>query len=414
LNRTPIAAIALAGCFGAGPVPAEPSDATIVFVAPTPDANNVCTTSTYVTSLAFGSNSGFAALYGYQPNNNDNCNSGTTPTVPVDILAFPLDGTSPEGHVVAMAGMSNMQILPPLLTSGPSGVIAFFNTPGQPIGSPNAVSPGGSIQMLQSGGGYIIGASSLAFATTNAFMGTSDPMNPQYPCCGGNNGNPQSPPASVVPFQLGGSGTIQLGTPAGEPLAFGELPSAIASNSASTFFVATGSGSFAIDQLATGTTSTLTSMPAANGFRPVGLVADDAHVAWALAQDAQTTPLMPGCQIGYANVGGSGGSNALFGGQDISCMGLAIDPQAVYFAIVESVTPADCGGCQPVLHGLGIGRVDFNGMFSSIAFDIANASSGPRRVFTTPDDPMDIFVLDPMVVVKIPKMAFAGRQDISP
>jgi hypothetical protein len=403
--------VLLAGCFGPGPVPAPPSDATIVFVAPAPDANNVCNTSTYVTSLAFGSNSGFAALYPYQPQNNS-CNNGNAPSAAIAIRQFPIDGSSPSGQMVAMAGMSSQQVATPQLALGPTGVVAIFDTPS----SRNAVAPGGAVQILQNSGdlGFLAGATGLGVAKQNTgrFLDTASP---QYPCCG-SPGNQQTMEGRVDPLGVS-SGMLTLGVGMPAPLTVGELPDAIASNSATTFYVSsTTPGMFDLDEVGSNAPVKIGTVPATSTNLPVGIAADDMHAAWAFAESAQAPPLQPGCQIWAIDLQApSPSSRQVFASPNLSCLSLAIDPQAVYFAIVETVQPPDCGGCNQVLHGLGLGRVDLTtGMFASIATEFVGAASGPRRVYASPDDPTDIFVLDPLVIAKIPKMAFAGRQDIAP
>lgn len=416
MNRASIAAITVAGCFGEGPVPPTAADAPVVFVAPTPGASDVCDHSVYITSLAFGSDSGFAALYPYNPQNG-NCNGGAVAGIQVDVRQFPIDGTNPTGKVVGNAGMASQQIPPPELAIGPMGPFAIFDTPGSPIGSMNAILPGGTPQSLQSGQvAYLTGVSagvSGGFVATITTSMNQDPVSPAYPSGNGTNtGTPPQVMSTIYPLAFDGN-TISLGSGANaSALTPGELASAIVTNSTSVFYVVSSPGQFTIESVTGGVGSTIGTASQGGALVPVGLAADDDHVAWAFAQNAENFPLQLGCQI-YATslaTGSGTGSNApnapLFASQDLSCMGLAIDPQAVYFAMVETDSLPSCDGCEPVLHGVGIGRVDFHGMFSSIAVDVQAAASGPRRIFTSPADPDDIFVLDPLVVAKISKLSF--------
>lgn len=413
--RRAIVSIVLAGCFGEGPVPTTASDAPIVFVAPEPtDSSLTCTNSTYITSVAFGSDSGYAAIFPYGPE-LDSCGSVTAAAT---VMAFPIDGSAPAGQMIGNAGMSTQGIPTPQVALGSNGPLWVFDTPGQPA-TTNVAEMGGAPLVIATGSGgglgYLVGVVGDNVATSGNVQ-ASDPMSPNYPCCA-DQGGQQTQPGELTAFTIA-DGQVTATAPATlSALSIGELSSVIAASSQAIYFIEPKSPQFGIEAVtATSTTELATIGPPTTGTIPVGLVADDAHVAWAFAQDAQSTPLQNGCSI-YATATGGGGSDLapLFSSPNLSCMGLAIDPDAVYFAIVEERQESDCSGCSPYLHGVGVGRVDFQmRMFSSIAFDVAAIASGPRRVFTSAGDQNDLFVADPLAIAKIAKTAFGGRQDIAP
>ncbi|HEY1551658.1 MAG TPA: hypothetical protein VGG28_27715 [Kofleriaceae bacterium] len=406
-------AFVLAGCFGEGPVPPTASDAPIVFAAPVPtDSSLTCTNSSYVTSIAFGSDSGYAVLFPYGPQ----LESCGTVTANATVMAFPIDGSAPDGHMIGTAGMSTQGIPTPQLALGSNGPLWVFDTPGQPTVT-NVAEPGGSPLVIATGSGttlgFLAGVAGDNVATSNGVQ-ASDPMSPNYPCCTSGNGQ-QTPAGELTGFTIAGTQITATPPATLSALSLGELASAIAASSQAIYFIEPKTSMFGIEAVTpTATTELATIAQPATGAIPVGLVADDTHVAWAFAQDAQATPLKPGCAIWATTAGGSNLA-PLFTSTNLSCMGLAIDPDAVYFAIVEDRQEANCSGCSPYLHGVGIGRVDFQmHVFSSIAFDVAAIASGPRRVFTSPGDPNDLFVADPLAIAKVAKTAFGGRQDIAP
>ncbi|HEX4454631.1 MAG TPA: hypothetical protein VH143_27410 [Kofleriaceae bacterium] len=409
--RRTLFTLVLAGCFGEGPVPGAAPDAPIVFAAPIPSGDQICTNSTYITAVAFGSATGYAVLYPYGPETGE-CNESIT--APVPVMAFPIDGSMPAGQQVGSAGMSSQQLPPPHITLGANGPLWVFDQPGQPAIT-SVAEPGSTPGVITNGSGgqslgYLIGVAGDTVATSGGLQ-ASDPMDPNYPCCTDNGGG-QVPAGQLTQFSISGS-QVTAGTPQQVPsIAIGELASSIAASSTTLFYVLPQQPTFAIEAV-TGSATTIVATLDVDQPVPVGLVADDAHLAWAFAQDAQQTPLQPGCSIWVTGSGsGSDGTiEKIFSSSNISCMGLAIDPDALYFAIVDE---RELNG-TPYLHGLGVGRVDFAMHdFSSIAFDIGPAASGPRRVMTAQSDPADLFVLDPLAIARIAKTSFGGRQDIAP
>ncbi|HEY1810847.1 MAG TPA: hypothetical protein VGG74_00735 [Kofleriaceae bacterium] len=414
--RPSLVVLALAGCFGGGPVPSTGADAPLVFEVVPASAGTACTGgSTYITSVAFGSDSGYALVYPYGPE-DQGCSVTTPSNVAVSVMQFPIDGSHLTGQMVGTAGMSNAQAARPQLALGSNGPVSLFDTTGQPPTLDLALL-GGSPQPLTGSGqlGDLAGAAG-DYAATVANQQPTDPMNPLYPCCV--SGGQQSSPGQLLQYAI--AGTQVTATP---PLMLtgivaGELPSAIAANSTAAFYITTKPTGFGIEAVSGSDTTDVVTISPTLGSTPVGLAADDAHVAWAFAQDATQTPLAKGCQIwivGDAPLGSTNTVDSIFQSSKLSCMDLVLDPNAVYFTIVDEDVESGCDGCTPGLHGVGIGRVDFTmHTFSSIAFDVEAPSSGPRRIYTAQSDPNDVFVADPFVIAKISKMAFAGRTDISP
>ncbi|HEY3801134.1 MAG TPA: hypothetical protein VGL61_00950 [Kofleriaceae bacterium] len=416
MTRHSLFVLALAGCFGGGPVPSTGADAPLVFEVVPASADTACTGgSTYITSVAFGSDSGYALLYPYGPE-DDGCNTNTPSNVAVSVMQFPIDGSRPTGQMVGTAGMSSTQIARPQIALGSNGPVSLFDTAGQPPTLELAVL-GGSPQALTGSGqlGDLAGAAGN-YALAVASQQPSDPMSPIYPCC--ESDDMQSTPAQLLQYTIAGTQVTATPPLMLTAIAAGELPSAIAANSTAAFYILPKQAGFGIEAVTGSDTTELATISPTLGSTPVGLAADDAHLAWAFAQDATQTPLATGCQIwivGDAPLGSANPVDSIFQSSSFSCMDLALDPNAVYFTIVDEEVDAGCDGCTPNLHGVGIGRVDFTmHTFSSIAFDVEAPASGPRRIYTTQSDPDDVFVADPLVIAKISKMAFAGRTDIAP
>jgi hypothetical protein len=137
------------------------------------------------------------------------------------------------------------------------------------------------------------------------------------------------------------------------------------------------------------------------GAVPVGLAADDAHVVVAFANPPSASgAIPPGCWIVEATGG------LIFESTELSCLGAALDADHVYVALVH----ADGNGA---LHGDGVARVAFAGSHDveSVAFAIAGAQAGPRRVYIVGGT---LFVVDPFAIAAIAPDALAGKHELTP
>src|SRR5690349_4194289 len=89
----------LAACFGGGPTPTDPADAKTILFAPPAQEGQFCSGGArYIDEVGFTGDKGYATVLPYAPMNGcDNGGSINLPQIPVDVLAFPKDGSFPQG-----------------------------------------------------------------------------------------------------------------------------------------------------------------------------------------------------------------------------------------------------------------------------------------------------------------------------
>ncbi len=142
---------------------------------------------------------------------------------------------------------------------------------------------------------------------------------------------------------------------------------------------------------------------------PVGIAANDQHVAWSSSVDTRIDTADLGCAIELVDLAaapvGQGSAQLLFETSAFDCTGLAIDDTSVYFTIV-SVEQND-----NTMRGDGIGRVSLDGAtFESIALGMSGAYAGPRRIYLDGDS---LYAVDPVVIGKLAKSALDGQHDFA-
>jgi len=106
----------------------------------------------------------------------------------------------------------------------------------------------------------------------------------------------------------------------------------------------------------------------------------------------------------------------IYSSPSTSCMGVALDGNDVYFAIVHGMPYEQCcsqdGGSQGTatyIAGTAIGRISLSGPSSQTASTVSVASDryyGPRRVLVDPNDATFIYAIDPSYVLRVAKSAF--------
>lgn len=417
----------LAACFGEGPVPTRADAIQIVYAVPTPPQGQECSSSMYVGDVGIGVDTGYTVALPYQPQNNCGGGSGP-PQIALTVTTFDLAGSTPNGAVLGGggAGQSNN---PPRFAFSDRPVWAFTPQGG------NNLTLGPSQTSLQPGptfmGGNTVGVHAdrqniyLAVQQQPGFV--LDPDSPTFPCCGGSqNGNGKDVLVRVAAPTMPGTTVTPAAAPITDPgllqFANDEATNVLAGNSGHVYFLARGDESkghtatIGVVNKSDFTASTVDFIPSMPNVVPVGIAATDGHLVWIAANRAVGVGnglLAPGCWIWHRNLV-TNTTTMLFQTTNFSCMGTAVDDQFVYFAIVRSELPQDnCGGCTSPIHGDGIGRVSLAdpANFQSVAFGTTGLGSGPRRVYL---DPVSIYVVDPLVIGKLPKDFLIGRRHFTP
>jgi hypothetical protein len=411
--------LVLAGCFGNGPVPGQPSQATTVLFVPPAPSGQECNESKYIGQVAFGPSASYAVLMPYTPNNS-NCNGGGNPSqTPLQVLQF---GGSGGTMMIGTAGNNQGGQYTPRIAGNGTWVFGDVSTNGTltlgPSGqviTPAASGPGGPLEPT----GYLVdGSGAWLAATSNNNGGSSNTIfTPGYPCCGSQPpaGTPTASTITVLP-SAGGQSTL----PISPMLACETEKHCLIENMTSLFYMVhdmTGND-FSIKQFPKTGTLASDEVELAKVDRSivggaavvVGIAADDQHVAWALTNDLQSTANPPGCWI-FTHTLSPQSTQLVFSSTNLSCVDVAVDATYVYFTIVELYKAPDQQ--EPSLRGRGLGRysVSGGGMLESIALGLDGDTSGARRVALDSDS---VYAVDPLVIGKIAKTAFDGAHDISP
>ncbi len=423
----------LCACYGSGPLPQQPAEATVVFAAPLPTEDQICNGS-YIGDVAIGAGSGFATLLPYVPTqNNDgnggNCNNGggIAPVVAINVFAFDKTGADVAGTMVGQAGQSNGSTRPRLAADGTGVAFAFSDEQQQPQNAITIMSTGSGTtgQLIGTNSpfnavGIVADATALYIAGTQQMGGGTELGNPEFPCCAPVFGQQPSQDNQLGSIPLGiGAGTVaQL--PVALPGLFDiPLKQSLVATDTSLIVIGTDMSNAPIIESfpkAGGSATmlgTLQQMMGTNPIGPAGLAADSAHVAWSATFDPDLTG-PHGCFIWAFDLTQSTMS-MLLSTQSFSCMDLAVDATSVYFAIF---TVGDNGDDQNnngnnQMSGIGIGRVSItdSSNVEAIALGFSGLGTGPRRIYLDGDD---IYAVDPLVIGKIPKSALDGQHDFSP
>jgi len=403
---------ATAGCFGAGPTPSKPSDATVLFAAPVPSTDQRCSSSVYIGAVAFGAQLGYAALLPYSPNN---CGGQSASATQAPIMQFDKTGATPHGQMIgtATAQTQGSNALPRIVATATGALWAYNANNGSSI----TVDPGGLQTNPSNPGGFVAPTGLVTDGASVYVAGWSPPSgraevdNPQYPCCGPSNGSGGTYSFTRLP------GPTQLAiTP---HFACETTHDCLVSTSSSLYYLEHedgGANGIRVSSFPTAGTkpsdaAVIAPLDPASGLVPVGLAADEQRVAWALSIDyGAVVGASPGCQIWEYDVAAKHADRVLSTTR-FSCMGLALDGDTAYFAIVGAAQQDDCNGCTVPIHGYGLGRVTAAGALEAIALGLTDLAAGPRRVYLDGDD---LYAIDPLAIARIAKAALVGRQDFTP
>lgn len=411
-----------AACFGEGPTPAVPTDVTVLMPLPAGDS---CSVGHYLGQVSIGAEHGYAVVEPYQA--TDNCNrdmgpTGNPPFEQAQVWQFSRDG-SEAAFPLETAGMTDGQQNPRIQATG-AGVNFVYRDSGAmklDIGGVPAIHyeiPYTSGSFLPAGlvrdpNRMMLYVGAHASNDNVGGGGKSEPNNPNYPCCGAPGGGAGSP-GFVFQIPPGGSPQQMAIT---RKFACEYSARCFVGNTDGLIYLAhaeAGSGYYVglypKDGVATADERQLATMDGLNSIVPVGLVATDAVVAWAMAPSydnsvsGSSSNQLKHCEIGVYDLAAGALVQKLFDTDAFTCTGAATDDEYVYFAIVEYTS-------RQHFHGIGLGRVNLaTRAFESIALSGGGSSTGIRRLFV---DDTDMYLVDPFAVVKIVKSVLDGKQDIA-
>lgn len=395
---------AVSACFGDGPTPTAPSDATILITA-TPGQS--CNQGTYIGPVAFGSDHVYASLLPYQPAGG-NCNNGGggggQVMSPQTVYGYPLGGGSLDR--IGSAGVTNDGHVQ-LVATG-SGVAYAFN---ETANTALLVEPGHFTLPSMSGtqvpfGMFAIG-SNVYVGALNSYMTNSGAsvIAPNFPNYSGTAITAQNPGEI---WQVG-SGAIGSWTPN-----CGALDRCLVANSTSYAYVSVDGGSWSVVQVPLGGTTPvkLGTAPQSGGVAPLGLDIDETHVAWSTSESC-VQPMGGGqfnCDMHSCNVflydTGTQMTKTLLSTQQFPCVDAKLANGYVYFAIGEISTENN------QMIGRGIGRVAIaDRTVETLDLGINTPTAGPRRIFPIGDQ---LYLVDPFVLARIPASALNDKHDFTP
>jgi len=402
---------AVSACFGDGPTPGSPSEATILLSAsPAQD----CSEGTYIGPVAFGSDHIYASFLPYQPmtgNCNDNGGGGGNAQVPQTVYQVPIGGGALEK--VGSAGVTNESHVQ--LAATGSGVAYAFNE----MQSPNLSFEPGSQSLASNMGteiplGMFAVGSDVYVGALNGYMTNSGAsvLSPNFPSYSGTAITPQSA-GEIWHVGVGAAGTWLPNC--------GALDDCLVGNSSSYTYVGTNPGVDAspwqiLQVPLAGTTPTKIAQAAASngGLAPLGLDVDDHQVAWSTTEQCNIPTgggsfqcHMSTCDVFvYDTTAAMPRPTTLLSTQQFACLDAKLANGYVYFAIVE------LGSKDQQVIGRGIGRVSIaDRTVETLDLGIIAPGYGPHRVFPIGDQ---LYLVDPFVLARIDASALDGKQDFTP
>ena len=414
MRTLPLFALGFGACFGEGPIPSNPTEATVLYTAPSPSFE--CN-GAYVGSVAIGP--GTDAYVVAQPFTTNQCGT-SPPPVPLSVEVFQ-KAAKLDPVILGDAGKADASFATTLHAPRVSavGIWAYEATGSDGLDLGIMVDP--SLGLVQAStqrtfpAGIITDATSVFVAGWQAGGGRYGVDHPDYPCCGPvGPQNPDGGANTLTTIPIGGGSPTPL--PVAPTYACESMSECLAANTSSLFYMEHAepghvakitrfpkTGTAAAEQAMIGTVDAI----GVNKVAPVGLVASDSHVVWSVSTEYELQrsddPVPPSLCIITAYDLTTEVTTVLLSTTEFSCMHASLDTGFVYFAIVSIV-----GGH---LHGDGIGRVAIaEQTFESLALGIEGDSAGPRRVYVVDDS---MYLVDPFTVVAVKKSALDGKQDFA-
>ena len=393
--------LVLTGCFGEGPTPSQPSEATTLFTLDLrPIIEGDCQPHPYIGHVAIGSDAGYVVTHAYVPACSGGGGGNMTP-IPSTVFQFGKTapsrmkigdagmvqgGGGAHGRVAALGGdavwiyteqMSNSVFV----RSKSNTFTGTFTSSAMPT------------SVIGDGATLFVGASPAPTGPANA-------NSPRFPCCGTSN-----PMGSYSFFQLSTALAVAA-LPVTPKFFYEQVKDSLVANTNTLFYVEhTNPGASIRSQPKNGSAGEVIGTLAG---QPAGLAADDAHIAWSATPDfTLASPGMDNCFVAMTTVDAPRTETMLLSTSAFSCLDLALDGDAVYFTIVELLP----GDGDDLLGNVGIGRVNLaTREFESVALGIATPQVGPRQLFIDGDG---LIVVAPFAIARIAKSALDGAHDIA-
>lgn len=415
----------MTACFGAGPAPTAPSEATILLALelhPLHSEDGPCKSGRFLGNVAIGSDFGYAVTHTFLPSCSDG-QGDPNEQLPSLVYQFSKQGDGWEEIGIAGQTQQGGGPRPRIAAHGPEAVWVFGQSGTSALTVSSKSNTIGGTLNGNNAAGIIVDETRTYVGLGEASGGPSNPLDPRFPCCGqggsspGQNGFVQlthATPTSVTNmpvtprflcFQMKdclvqNTDTLYYTTHAEPP---GPQPVIIKSQPKDL------TAGEQIGELPPPPCSTC-----APDVIPTGLVADDTHVVWSTSLDFTKftsdlrDPPPAACSIKVTTVAAPRQERELLSTTKFSCLDVALDGNFVYFTIVQLDEP----DFNSVLRNEGIGRIALDtGDFESIATGIPGPEAGPRQVFIDGDG---IIAVAPFVIARYAKSALDGRHDITP
>jgi hypothetical protein len=397
---------AVSACFGDAPMPSAPSGATILFTS-TPPSD--CSQGTYIAPVAVGSNQGYVSFLPFQP---ASCGGGGGGNQQVAQTVFTFSLETGTLAMLGSAGQSDYNGHVQIAANGSAGAWAY-NVPGMqqvyvgPAGTPLGGGTGNQVPL-----GIASIGDNVYVATADGGSTGNDVDHPNFP----NSGTPSFSGTSGTIWQIGSAGAAAIGT--WNPTC-GGIDRCMVAGSDALYYVqqpANGSAEWRITRLevsGSGAGPTPITTQTTGADAPLGLDADAQYVAWSTTQSCPQVMSGPNnCQMTECNVSVFDTTDpmatpkTLFSTSQFACVDAKLADGYVYFSIVGIYSGNN------TMFGRGIGRVKIaDRTIETLDLGIRGPYAGPRRIFPVGDQ---LYLVDPLVMARIPKTALDGKHDFTP
>lgn len=416
-----------AACFGTGPEPTAPTEATILLALElhplkSPD-DGPCLSGRFLGNVAIGSDFGYAVTHTFL----SSCNGGQgDPNQPLSSLVFQFSKQGAGAEEIGTAGQTQEGggPRPRIAAQGAEAVWVFGQSgmSGLTVSSKSGTI-GGSI-MGDNAAGIVVDETRTYVGTGPSQGGAFNPLDPKFPCCG--NGGSGQPGQNGFVQLTHMAPTTAMNMPVAPRFLCFQMKDCLVQNTDTLYYTTHAEPPGPQPVIIKSQPKNLTAgeqigaLPpppcstCAPEVIPTGLVADDTHVVWSTSLDFTKftsdlrDPPPAACSIKVTTVAAPRQERELLSTTKFSCLDVALDGNFVYFTIIQ----LDPGDFNSVLRNVGIGRIALDtGNFESIATGISGPEAGPRQVFIDGDG---IIAVAPFVIARYAKSALDGRHDITP
>jgi hypothetical protein len=392
-------AAALSACFGTAE-PARPDQVTDLFTAIPSES---CSMGAYIGPVAFGSDLGYMSLLPYQPASN--CGNGGGGPISANQSVFTFDLSTGALGSGAPAGFADSGGHVEIAASG-SDVAWAYNQMGDGY---VYVGPAGTRLGSNQGVDLPLG---IAFAGSDVFagigngqtLGGHEVADPSYPSGGEGGfvamqGSIWKNGTSFMSWSPACTGLDRCIVANATTLAISEVVSGMSEASQ-------------ISAIAAGDGTRTQVFPVTTGDTPHGLDIDDHYIAWSTTLSCMAGNTSGNCRAEdcavfvYDLTDPTAAPINLLSTTNFACVDAKLANGYVYFAIVDVYAPYD------QLFAPGIGRVKIaDRTVETLDLGIRSPGAGPRRVFPVGDQ---LYLVDPLVMARMPASALDGAQDFTP